>query len=159
MHLPSFCGDNIYTDDNNCFGSIGISRRRLHYSTRDRTGSTLLVYMLKDDYSWLLRHTILIADLLAKPSSYFFAGLKRIVNRYRKEAWFDFYDFHPNCDNLYLITPHGILFYRPNEKLLVLYHFQPGEREIVLCQNYSFPYSHCPRYCGVASKRTSWANF
>ncbi|GAA0156247.1 hypothetical protein LIER_43355 [Lithospermum erythrorhizon] len=125
--LPNGGSDNMYIDGDNCHGSIGISMRRLHYSTRCRNGSTLLVYMLKDDGGWLLKYTIPIDDLLADQSYVFFSALKRTVNKYRNEAWFNFYDFHPNRDCFFLITPQHMLYYSPKEKfcLFTLPNYTP----------------------------------
>ncbi|KAG9157110.1 hypothetical protein Leryth_027103, partial [Lithospermum erythrorhizon] len=158
IRLPYSVGDNIYVDGTNGHGSIGISRGCLHYSTRDRSGSTLLIYVLKDDVGWFLKHNIPIVDMLSSRSFLCYEGPRRTMINYSKEAWFNFYGFHPNCDYLFLITPYAMLYYSPEEKILQIFHHEFGDWEIALGQNYSFPYSHCPVILQNAFQRASCAN-
>ncbi|KAG9139479.1 hypothetical protein Leryth_027562 [Lithospermum erythrorhizon] len=137
----------IYVDGTNGHGSIGISRGCLHYSTRDRSGSTLLIYVLKDDVGWFLKHNIPIVDMLSSRSFLSYEGPRRTMINYSKEAWFNFYGFHPNCDYLFLITPYAMLYYSPEEKILQIFFHRELELGDSFGSNYSFPYSHCQLYC------------
>ncbi|KAG9154867.1 hypothetical protein Leryth_027160 [Lithospermum erythrorhizon] len=130
----------------------------LHYSTRDRRDPRCHLFKFKDDVGWFLKHNIPIVDMLSSRSFLSYEGPRRTMINYSKEAWFNFYGFHPNCDYLFLITPYAMLYYSPEEKILQIFHREFGDWEIALGQNYSFPYSHCPVILQNAFQRASCAN-